>query len=166
MKRLLSLTLAVLVVSTLHAQAQQTVFVVRHAERGDAGAGATMMGADPDLSDIGRARSQSLATVLKDARITAIFVTEFKRTQQTAEPVAKALGIQPTVVNAKDYSALIEKIRAASGAVLVVGHSNTIPEILGKLGIENPPKLADSDYDDLFIVTAAGKGTLLRLHFR
>ena len=57
--------------------------------------GATSMANDPDLSDVGRTRAQALATALKDAGVTAIFVTEYKRTQQTAEPLAKLLGIQP-----------------------------------------------------------------------
>ena len=146
--------------------AQQTVYVVRHAERADAGAGATTMATDPDLSDAGRARAQALAATLKDAGVTLILVTEYKRTQQTAEPLAKLLGVQPSVVNAKDSPGLLEKVKAATGPVLIVGHSNTIPEILAKLGVENPPKLADGDYDNLFIVSGSEKRTLLRLHFR
>jgi broad specificity phosphatase PhoE len=167
MKRPLFLTVASLIISTLQAVAQQPIFVVRHAERADAGAGgATTMATDPDLSDTGRARAQSLASMLRDARITAIFVTEYKRTQQTAEPLAKALGIQPSIITAKDSTAVVDKIRAATGPVLVVGHSNTIPEILAKLGVENPPKVGDADYDDLFMVTGAEKKSLVRLHFR
>jgi broad specificity phosphatase PhoE len=163
------------------AAAQHPVYVVRHAERADSGAGATMMANDPDLSDVGRARAQSLAAVLKDAGITTILVTEYKRTQQTAEPLAKMIGVQSVIVSAKDPAALVEKVRAASGPVLIVGHSNTIPDVLAKLGVENPPKLADADYDNLFIVIGTDQGprdprtggptdpakrTLLRLHFR
>lgn len=166
MKRLVFFVIAVLTLAA-DAAAQQPVLVVRHAERADAGTGgATMMGTDPGLSDIGRARAQSLATALKDTGITAIFVTEYKRTQQTAEPLAKSLGIQPTVVTAKDVQGLVKRVRAASGPILIIGHSNTIPEILGKLGVETPPKLADSDYDDLFVVSRADKSVLIRLHYR
>ena len=60
------------------------MFLVRHAERADAGmAAAKMAGRDPDLSDAGKARANALAAMLKDARITAIFTTEYKRTRQT-----------------------------------------------------------------------------------
>jgi broad specificity phosphatase PhoE len=147
--------------------AQPLVFVVRHAERADAGTGgATTMATDPDLSDAGRARAESLAAALKDAKITAIFVTPYKRTRQTAEPLAKALGVQPTEIDAKDMGSLIEKVKAASGNVLVVGHSNTVPDVLSKLGADDAPKLADADYDNLFVVIRGAKPSLLRLHFR
>ncbi len=116
--------------------------------------------------EVGRARAQSLAATLKDAGVTAIFVTEYKRTQQTAAPLAQLLGIQPTVVSAKDTQGLIEKVKAVTGRALVVGHSNTVPEVLGKLGVENPPKLADSDYGDLFMVSRGDTTTLFRLHYR
>ena len=125
-----------------------------------------MMANDPELSEAGRARAQSLATTLKDAGITAIFTTQYKRTQQTAEPLAKAIGIQITVVNANDAAGLIEKVKAATGNVLVVGHSNTVSDVLGKIGVANPPKLADTDYDNLFVVADKAKPTVLQLHYR
>ncbi len=163
MRRVLpSVLLASLFVSGVVAQ--QPVFVVRHAERVDAtAASGAMMGTDPDLSDMGRARAQSLSAMLKDAGITAIFVTEYKRTQQTAEPLARRLSIQPTVVNAKDAAGLVERIRAATGPVLIVGHSNTITGLLAALGVGTPPKLADTEYDNLFIVHG---DDVIRLHYR
>ena len=166
MKRLFPLVAAALLATVIDAAAQNAVFVTRHAERADAAAGAPMMASDPELSDVGRARAQSLAATLKDAGVTAIFVTEYKRTQQTAEPLAKLLGIQPTVVSAKDTQGLIEKIKVLTGRALVVGHSNTVPEVLGKLGVENPPKLTDSDYGDLFMVSRGDTTTMVRLHYR
>ena len=167
MKRLLALTLFVLVLAPAAVLAQHPVFVVRHAERADAGmATASSMANDPELSEAGKARAQSLATVLKDAGVTAIYVTEFKRTQQTAEPLAKALGIQPTVVSAKDAAAIVEKVRSGKGAALIVGHSNTVPDVLTRLGIASPPKIADADYDNLFVVTGGDKPSMIRLHYR
>jgi broad specificity phosphatase PhoE len=62
------------------ATAQSTIFVVRHAEKADATK-------DPDLSEAGRARAEALAKALRDAKIAAIYATEFKRTQQTAAPL-------------------------------------------------------------------------------
>ena len=146
--------------------AGQAVFVVRHAERADGGAGGTMSGTDPDLSETGRARAESLAKALKDAKITAIFVTPYKRTRQTAEPLAKALGLEAVAIDPKDAAGLIEKVKAATGNVLVVGHSNTVPDVLTRLGIADAPKLADADYDNLFVVIGGEKPSLLHLHFR
>ena len=167
MKRGLLTTVALTLTLVASTAAQQAVFVVRHAERADAVAGGSpMMATDPELSDAGRARAQSLASALKDAGITAIFVTEFKRTQQTAEPLAKALGIQPTVVTAKDLAGLVEKVKASTGNVLVVGHSNTVSDVITRLGVETPVKLSDTDFDNLFVVVGAVKPTLVRIHYR
>jgi broad specificity phosphatase PhoE len=146
--------------------AQQTIFVVRHAERADAGTGAaTMMATDPELSDAGRARAQALASALKEAKITAIYTTEYKRTRQTAEPLAKALGIEATVVPARDMAGLIEKLKSGGNA-LVVGHSNTVGPVIAQLGVAEEVKLSDDDYDNLFVVVRGEKPTLVRLHFR
>src|SRR5713101_7674547 len=96
------------------ATAQSTIFIVRHAEKADATK-------DPDLSEAGRARAEALAKTLRAANIPAIYATEFKRTQQAAAPLGKALGITVTTLPAKDNAALIAKLRASNGNVLVVG---------------------------------------------
>lgn len=153
-----SLLLFFLVVFT--ATAGPTIFFVRHAEK------ATTGGDDMDISEAGRARAESLATVLKDAEISAIYTTEFKRTQQTAAPLAKAVHLEPTVISAKDRAALIAKLHASSGNVLVVGHSNTIPELLKTLGITTPVNIGDNDYDNLFALILDEKPRLMHLHYR
>jgi phosphohistidine phosphatase SixA len=163
--RLLATCLTILLLAA-PAAAQQTVFVVRHAERADTGtAGASMMATDPELSEAGRARAQALAAALKDAGITAIYTTEYKRTRQTAEPLAKALGIAVTVVEARDTPGLIAKV-TGGGNALVVGHSNTVGPVIAGLGVAEPVKLSDADYDNLFVVVRGEKPTLVRLHFR
>ncbi len=142
------------------AAAQSTIFVVRHAEK------AKSNGNDPDLSEAGRARAESLAKILKDANITAIYATEFKRTQQTAAPVAKAFGIELTIVPAKDTATLSAKLRDLHGNALVVGHGNTIPDLIKALGVETPVNIAETDYDNLFVVVLDEKPHLLQLHYR
>jgi phosphohistidine phosphatase SixA len=150
-----------------HAVAQSTIFVVRHAERADAGtAAATMTGADPDLSAAGTVRAGALATMLKDAGITAIFATQFRRTQQTAAPLATALGVTVATIPSGDTAGLLAKVKAAPGNVLVVGHSNTLPEVIRGLGVGTPVIVAESEFDNLFIVTRGEKPALLRLHYR
>ena len=144
------------------AVAQPTIFFVRHAERADATA--AKKDTDPDLSAAGRDRAQALAAVLKDANITAIFTTEYKRTQQTAAPVAKALGLTITIVKGSDEAQLVKQLGALSGNALVVGHSNTLPGIIKGLGAP-PPEIADSDYDNLYIVTRGASPSVVRLHY-
>jgi broad specificity phosphatase PhoE len=147
--------------------AAQQVFLVRHAERADSASGKPpKMATDPDLSDEGKARAASLATVLKDAEITAIFATEFKRTQQTAAPIAKALGLTVKIVPSTDPADLLGQIKASKGNVLVVGHSNTVPDVIKGLGGPAVPSIPDNEFDNLYVVTRGAKPTVVRLHYR
>ena len=161
------IVLFVACVLAVPAAAQQTVFLVRHAERADSSPGTSpTMAADPDLSAAGRTRAEHLAEALKDAKITAIFATEFKRTQQTAAPLAKALGVTVKIVTSKNEANLIADLEAAKGNVLVVGHSNTVPEIIKQLGVTTAVAIGDDDFDNLFIVSTGTRPSLVRLHYR
>jgi broad specificity phosphatase PhoE len=159
MKRLvLSLLLSVLFVTAVAAQS--TIFIVRHAEKTADG------GNDPDLSDLGRARAETLANTLKDAGISAIYATELKRTQQTAAPLAKALRLDTTIVPAKDSAALVAKLRRLPGNFLIVGHGNTIPNLIKAFGIAAPISIGENAYDDLFVIVVEKKPRLICLHYR
>lgn len=147
------------------ARAQPAVFLVRHAERADAGMMAAA-GADPDLSPAGRVRAETLAAMLKDARITQIYVTEYKRTRQTAEPLAKLLGLEPTVTASKDTPGLAARLKTVAGNVLVVGHSDSVPAVVKALGVEEVITIGDSEYDNLLVVMLGPKPSLLRLRYR
>lgn len=158
MKRLiLLLLLSGLFVSPVAAQSK--VFLVRHTEKAASG------GADPNLSDAGRKHAKRLAQVLKDAGISKIFVTQFKRTQQTAAPLATTLNLTPNSGPAENSPLLLSRLRASSGNVLVVGHSNTIPEVIAGLGITTPIQIGENDYDNLFVVVRAARPHLIRLHY-
>jgi broad specificity phosphatase PhoE len=141
------------------ASAEPCVVIVRHAEK------AKNDPKDPDLAPAGRARAEALAKILKDARISAIFTTEFKRTQETAAPTSASTGVRSTIVAGKDIAALIAKLDQLSGNALVVAHGNTIPDIVKSLGIDTPVQIPDDDYSELFIVTLGNKRQLLRLHY-
>jgi broad specificity phosphatase PhoE len=146
-------------VSVSIASAQPIVVIVRHAEK------ATNGGNDPDLSSAGQARANELARILKDSGITAIFTTEFKRTQETAAPTATATHVTPAVVAAKDTAALVAKLHQLNGNALVVGHGDTIPNILKALGINSPINIPDADYSELLVVILCDKPQLFRLHY-
>jgi phosphohistidine phosphatase SixA len=103
--------------------------------------------------------------MLRDAGITGIFTTEYKRTRQTAEPLARRLGIEPVAIPAKDVAALLEKLKGASGNVLVVGHSNSVPGVIEALGVTGPIAIADDEFDNLFIVTPRSPARLVRLRY-
>ena len=161
MMRHLILALATLVWLVHPAVAEPTIFLVRHAEKSQAGDAK-----DPELSDVGHARAAALAVLLKDAGITAIYATEFKRTQQTAEPFARATGIKTTIVPAKETAALVATLKEAKGNALIIGHSNTIPEILKALDVKDPPPINETDYDNLFVLVPGPPVQLLQLHCR
>lgn len=149
------------------AFAQSTVFVVRHAERADqVDGGKAMMATDPDLSAAGRSRAESLAAMLKDASVRSIFVTQYARTQQTAEPLATALGLTPEVINSRELGSLPARVKAAAGNILVVGHSNSVPNLLKALGVPDAIEIAETEYDNLFIVTLGEKPTMVRLRYK
>lgn len=146
------------------AAAQSTIFLVRHAEKATGGGGDLQ---DPDLSEAGRTRAASLARILKDAGVAAVFATEFKRTQQTAAPTARAVGVTMKQVPGNKTAALVAKLRAVRGNALVVGHSNTIPEILRMLGVSAPVTIGETDYDNLFVVVlSAPSPQFVHLHYR
>jgi broad specificity phosphatase PhoE len=157
--RHLALILAIPLLPITAASAAPVVFIVRHAEK------ASTDGKDPDLSGQGQKRADALAHILKDSKITSVFVTEFKRTQETAAPTARAAHVNPTLLPANDTAALVEKLRALNGNALVVGHGNTIPDLIKALGIATPVSIPDDDYTEIFAVVLANGPQLLRLHY-
>src|SRR6266576_5099718 len=127
-------------VSVSMAAAQPVVVIVRHAEK------ATNGRKDPDLSSAGRARADALARILKNSGITAIFTSEFKRTQESAAPIATSTHLTPTVVAAKDTAALVAKLHQLNGNALVVAHGDTIPDIVKALGVNTVINVPDTHY--------------------
>ena len=170
MKKLMtSVALAALCLVPAVAQAQKVVILVRHAERADAGpapgGGMTKTPADPLLSAAGEARAQKLAAMLGDAGVTTIYTTEFRRTQDTAKPLAAKLGVTAQVVTANDLAGLVGKIKGSKPAdvVFIVGHSNTVPDIIKQLG--GPAvTIADTEYDNLFVLVPQ-TGALTRIRY-
>ena len=163
MKRvMIAIALAAIVLFTPAVSlAQKLVFVVRHAERADTGMQAQT---DPPLSAAGESRAQKLAAMLADAGVKDVFATEFKRTQDTAKPLAMKTGVAVEQVGSKDTTLLIAKIKShPNDVVLVVGHSNTLPAILKALvGVDMA--IADNEYDNLFVVVPA-TGTVTRIRY-
>lgn len=154
------------------AAADQVIFLVRHAERAAPPAqGAPpshgMMADDPALSSAGEQRAAKLAAMLAASGITQIFTTEYKRTRQTAAPLAQRLKLTPVMTAAKDPAPLVAQLRRTPGNVLIVGHADTVPDLIRRLGVAGAVSIGENDYDDLFVVVrgAAGKATLVRLKY-
>ncbi len=149
------------------APADKLVFVVRHAEKANA------TDPDPSLSDAGRERADALASALRVAGVSAVLVTPRVRTRETAAPLAVAMHLTAQVVpfgaSTAEHAGLVAKAvrEQRGGAVLVVGHSNTVPAIIAALGGPTMPDLCDAAYANLFIVRipASGPVTLVRARF-
>lgn len=161
----IAVLLAALLVPAV-ASAQQTIIFVRHAERADGGAGVAMGAApaDPPLSAAGEARAARLAAMLADAGIKAIITTEFRRTQDTGKPLAAKLGLKVDVVPAKDTAGLVALAKRdhASDVILVIGHSNTLPDLVKAFG-GRAITMRDDEYDAMYVLTpATGALTLIR----
>ena len=145
-----------------------TIIVVRHSER-------DTQKVDPPISVAGRERAQVLAQLLGSTGISAIYTTDYLRTQQTVQPLALALGLRFEQVAAenrdlKEHVAdLLKRLstRNTGQVVLVASHSNVVPLILQELGVEFREEIPMHQYDDLFIVSRRldGTATLLRLKF-
>ncbi len=134
-----------------------TILLVRHAEKGP--------GSNPSLNPAGKLRAQALVDVADQAEVSAIYTTQYLRTQQTAEPLANHLDLTPTIVSVgtdiKQYAEnLTSNIFAnySGKTVVVVGHSNTVPQIIETFGISPPPTIPYTQYDRLFIVTKNQNG--------
>ena len=161
-RRLLFCTLLAGVLLALPSAAAQdatVVILVRHAEK----VTPDPPDHDPALTAEGRARAQALVGALADAGVDAIVTSQWRRTRQTAAPLAAHLGLTPAVLStdgAKDYPAAVaEAIRArySGQTVVVVGHSNTVPQTVAALGGPSGLTICDAHYDDLFVVTL-GRG--------
>ena len=129
------------------------VFLVRHAEKVDGSR-------DAALTEAGQARAQTLAHVLRSADLTSIYSSDFVRTRATAAPVAACTGLGVQIYDPRDLPGLIARLRRSGGRHLVVGHSNTTPNVVGLLGGDpGPPIDETSEYDRLYVVTVGAGGS-------
>jgi len=131
-----------------------TIILVRHADRSSA------MSADALLSQAGEERAEQLSQTLRDAKILRIYVTEVRRTQQTAAPLAARLHLQPIVIAKNDTELLINQLKAVGEdeTVLVIGHADTVPLIIDRLGGGQVPSIGDAEYDRLMVLLTGTKG--------
>lgn len=124
------------------------IYLVRHGEKAGTGQ-------DPALTPQGRQRAHTIATILHRSGIQAIYSTPTARTLQTAQPLAQQLGLKVAHYDPATPKALVEKVKTLDGPVLVVGHSNTLPELVRLFGGAPGADIADDEYDRLYQLTPA-----------
>jgi broad specificity phosphatase PhoE len=126
-----------------------TVILVRHAEKN-----IEPENPDPDLSPAGQLRAQELMRMLSSSGITAIYATQYHRTQQTARPLAERLGLPVTQIDAANSAELLRRIRSNNpgGVALVVGHNNTVPQTVNALSGGSLPVIPENEFDNMYVV--------------
>lgn len=123
-----------------------TLYLVRHAEKEAGGA------KDPALTAAGKIRAHKLAVLLKNKGISDIWSSNYQRTRNTAAPLAAELGIEVEIYDASDLKALVSKLEKNRRSALVVGHSDTTPELASLLCNCQVTEMDDTEYDRLLIV--------------
>ena len=145
--------LGLLLLSIPLTSGAQTYYIVRHAEKA-INDSASMTSTDPPLSAEGKKRANALRDLLKKKSICYIFSTNTLRTRQTAEPLSKKKHIETQYYGPRPDSFFINQVKGLKCSMVIVGHSNTVDDIVnGLCGKQVLNDLPDAAYDNLFIVT-------------
>jgi phosphohistidine phosphatase SixA len=134
----------------LAAQEGVVVYLVRHAERAEDGSN------DPPISEEGWNRAQLLSDMVRDAGITHVHVTSFKRTRETAVPLVARTGARLSTYDPVELKAFAAELRRTPGRHLVVGHSDTTFDLVWALGGDPGSAIPESEYDRLYVVVLVG----------
>ena len=132
-----------------------TAYLVRHAEKVTSDEAMVVADPrDPPLTEAGEARAETLADLLSNKGITAIYSSDYTRTRDTAEPLAATLGLDVQLYDPSDLPALANLLKSQpTQTVLVVGHSNTTPQLAEALGGNGgTPIVEKNEYDRLYVV--------------
>jgi broad specificity phosphatase PhoE len=151
----LSLALGGCATRPAEPQAPLTYVIVRHGEKNSDDP------RDPSLSEAGHARAARLAASLAKAPLRAVYATEYRRTQQTGEPAARAHGLTTARYEAKqpaaEFAATLRRDHR-TGTVLVVGHSNTAPAIAAALCACEVASMPETEFDRRMLVRIDAQG--------
>lgn len=137
---------------TASAAADSVIYLFRHAEKQSDGT------RDPSLTEAGVVRASTLADHLKSAALVTVYSTDYKRTQETAAPVATAKQLTVQSYDPRKLGEFAEQLKKEAGPILVVGHSNTTPHLVSLLSGEKHGALEDYQYDHLYMVTLTDGG--------
>lgn len=126
-----------------------TVYLVRHAEK-------TAEAHDPGLTPAGGERAARLAAWAGERDIEHVYSSDYRRTRDTAAPVADVLGLALELYDPSDLGSFAARLTQQGEAALVVGHSNTTPQLAALLCDCEVPPMDESEYDRLYVVTLDG----------
>ena len=130
------------------------IYLVRHGEK--------EAGKDPALTAQGQQRARNIAALLRQAGIHAVFSSQTLRTMQTAQPMAQAAGVAVQAYDAASPQTLVARVKAIDGgAVLVVGHSDTLSELVRRFGGEPGADIGDMEYQRVYQLSKGADGKVV-----
>lgn len=175
MKKVVLYVLAILILATVgsapavfaHSEPDEptVVYLVRHAEKADAGSSQDPK--NPQLTAEGVRRAEDLVALLRDAGVTRLHSTDYLRTMQTVDPLAKHLGLEIETYDPRDPAGFAKMLKESPGRHVVSGHSNTVPPLVELLGGDPGPPIDEAaEYDRLYIlVIDEGETTTITLRY-
>ena len=147
---LVGLLAAAAACASVPAEPPPAYYVIRHLQKGE--------GQDPGLTEAGTRNAQRLAELLAAAPPSAVFASTTRRARETARPTAERFGLTVQDYDPRDTPALIGRVRAEPGPVLIVGHSNTVPAIVEALGGGRIGEIGEDEYGVLYRIGRTGGG--------
>ncbi|WP_251358520.1 histidine phosphatase family protein [Kangiella sp. TOML190] len=153
--KIMRLVCVLLALASVTAVADSHIFLVRHAEK------AVDQGRDPALTEQGEHRAKKIANLLINSDISQIYSTNFQRTRQTAAPLATQLGLEVKLYDPRKLAEFAKQLKQQSGNILVVGHSNTTPQLAALLTEQMVNPMTEKEYQHLFLVTRMGEASSL-----
>ena len=133
-----------------------TLYLVRHAEKQSDGS------RDPALTEAGRNRSEQLANWFQDKGITEIWSSDYKRTRDTANPLVTRLSLELSIYDPRNLADLVKELSHQQRTALIVGHSNTTPELARLLCDCFIEDMDESEYDRLIVISVVGSRPQVR----
>lgn len=158
MRKIILLCFLFITMASLQAQElvekTTTYFLIRHAEK----VRENPADKNPDLNERGFQRAENWLKVLQHISFDAIYSTDYIRTLKTVAPISKKLNLAPIIYNPPKVDFELFQLENKGKNVLIVGHSNTIPQFVnGLILLQKYQEMDDNEFSHLYIVTVKGK---------
>lgn len=130
--------------------APEHIYLFRHSEK--------QAGENPYLTDKGQARADHLVSILKAHPHITLYSSNYNRTKSTAAPLAEHFNINPHIYNASDLATLKNQLLNHQGVVVVIGHSNTTPQLASLLSEQTIETMDEKDFSHFYLVSKLKEG--------
>ncbi len=133
-----------------------TIYLTRHAEK-------QSEQKNPTLTECGVQRAQQLASILEKVKIERVYSTPYNRTMTTAAPTAKQQGLIVEQYSPAKLAEFAQKLLKQKESALVVGHSNTTPQLSAILSEFHVTEITEKEYRNLYQIQISDSGKTLTL---